>query len=293
VAIGCRTPRREGPAIAELLTPRDVARLLADHDLAPRKSDGQNFVVDPNTVRRIVSAAELEPSDTVLEIGPGLGSLTLGLLDAVRRVVAVEIDAGFVEALAEVLGERPDVEVVHADAMRVPLGDLVGGGPARLVANLPYNLATPLLFHALADPAITDAFVMVQREVGERWAARVGDPAYAGVSLKLALFARVRIVLSIPRTVFHPAPNVDSVMVRVRRRADAPTGAEAAALTALSDAAFSQRRKTLRNTLRTIVDPQVLVAAAEVAGIDLSARAETLGPDDLRRLNTAIGAIRA
>ncbi len=293
MAIGCRTPRREGPAISELLTPRDVARLLADHDLAPRKSDGQNFVVDPNTVRRIVSAAELDPSDTVLEIGPGLGSLTLGLLDAVRRVVAVEIDAGFVDALAEVLGDRPDVEVIHADAMRVPLGDLVGGGPARLVANLPYNLATPLLFHALADPAITDAFVMVQREVGERWAASVGDPAYAGVSLKLALFAEVRIVLSIPRTVFHPAPNVDSVMVRVRRRTDAPTGAEADALTSLSDTAFSQRRKTLRNTLRTVVAPDVLVPAAEAAGIDLSARAETLGPDDLRRLNAAIGAIRA
>lgn len=292
MAVGCRTPPREGPVIAELLTPRDVARLLADHALAPRKSDGQNFVIDPNTVRRIVSAAELDPSDTVLEIGPGLGSLTLGLLDAVRRVVAVEIDAGFVDALAEVLGGRPDVEVIHADAMRVPLGELVGG-PARLVANLPYNLATPLLFHALADPAITDAFVMVQREVGERWAARVGDAAYAGVSLKLALFAEVRIVLSIPRTVFHPAPNVDSVMVRVRRRAEAPTGAEADALTALSDAAFSQRRKTLRNTLRAVVPADILVPAAETAGIDLSARAETLGPDDLRRLHTAIGAVRA
>jgi len=276
-----------------LLTPRDVARLLADRDLAPRKSAGQNFVVDPNTVRRIVAAAELDPDDTVVEIGPGLGSLTLGLLDTVRRVVAVEIDAGFVDALAEVLGDHPDVEVVHADAMRVRLGELVDGGPARLVANLPYNLATPLLFHALEDPAITDAFVMVQREVGERWAATVGDRAYAGVSMKLALFAEVKVVMAIPRTVFHPVPNVDSVMVRVRRRDDAPTGAEAAALTALSDAAFSQRRKTLRNTLRTVVAPEILTPAAHAAGIDLSARAETLGPDDLRRLHAAIGAASA
>jgi 16S rRNA (adenine1518-N6/adenine1519-N6)-dimethyltransferase len=242
-------------------------------------------------VRRIVAAAGLEPSDTVLEIGPGLGSLTLGLLDAVRRVVAVEIDAGFVAALGEVLGDRPDVEVVHADALRVSLGDLVDGGPARLVANLPYNVATPLLFHALDDPAITDAFVMVQREVGERWAAVVGERAYAGVSMKLALLAEVTIVLSIPRAVFYPVPNIDSVMVRVRRRADAPTGAEAAALSGLSDAAFSQRRKTLRNTLRTVVPPEILVVAAETAGIDLSARAETLAPDDLRRLHAAIGAV--
>ncbi len=276
-----------------MLTPRDVARLLADRDLAPRKSAGQNFVVDPNTVRRIVAAAELDPDDTVVEIGPGLGSLTLGLLDTVRRVVAVEIDAGFVDALVEVLGDHPDVEVVHADAMRVRLGDFVDGGPARLVANLPYNLATPLLFHALEDPAITDAFVMVQREVGERWAATVGDRAYAGVSMKLALFAEVKVVMAIPRTVFHPVPNVDSVMVRVRRRDDAPTGAEAVALTALSDAAFSQRRKTLRNTLRTVVAPEILTPAAHAAGIDLSARAETLGPDDLRRLYAAIGAASA
>jgi 16S rRNA (adenine1518-N6/adenine1519-N6)-dimethyltransferase len=286
-------PEASGPTIAELLTPRDVARLLAERQLAPRKSDGQNFVVDPNTVRRIVAAAELDPDDTVLEIGPGLGSLTLGLADAVRRVVAVEIDAGFVDALTEVLDDRSNVEVVHADAMRVPLGVLVDGGPARLVANLPYNLATPLLFHALADPAIADAFVMVQREVGERWAATVGDRAYAGVSMKLALLAEVRIALSIPRTVFHPVPNVDSVMVRVRRRDDAPTGEEATALAALADAAFSQRRKTLRNTLRTVVGPDVLGRAAEAAGVDLSARAETLTPTDLRRLHAAIGAITA
>jgi 16S rRNA (adenine1518-N6/adenine1519-N6)-dimethyltransferase len=247
-------------------------------------------VVDPNTVRRIVGAADLDPADTVLEIGPGLGSLTLGLSDAVRRVVAVEIDAGFVDALDEVLTDRSNVEVVHADAMRVSLGSLVDGGPARLVANLPYNLATPLLFHALQDPAITDAFVMVQREVGERWAAGVGDRAYAGVSMKLALLADVRIVMAIPRAVFLPVPNVDSVMVRVRRRADAPRGDEASGLAALADAAFSQRRKTLRNTLRSIAEPEVLRNAAEDAGIDLSARAETLSPADLRRLHTAIGA---
>lgn len=278
----------EVPTIVELLTPRDVARLLAAHGLAPRKAAGQNFLVDPNTVRRIVADAGLAPDDVVLEIGPGLGSLTLGLAAVVRRVVAVEIDAGFVRVLGEVLAGVEGVEVVHADALRTDLGALVGGGPARLVANLPYNVATPLLFHALADAAITDAFVMVQREVGERWSASVGDPLYAGVSLRLAVVAEATIVRAVPRTVFHPAPNVDSVMVRVRRRSDAPDPATVRRISALVDAAFSQRRKTLRNTLAQVVEPGLLAAASEVADIDLSARAERLGVADVERLECAL-----
>jgi 16S rRNA (adenine1518-N6/adenine1519-N6)-dimethyltransferase len=274
--------------IAELLTPTQVRRLLADHGLAPRKAAGQNFVVDPNTVRRIVAAAGIGPDDVVLEIGPGLGSLTLGLAEVARRVVAIEIDAGLVAALGEVLAGRDDVEVVHADALRADLGALVDGGPARLVANLPYNVATHLVVHALEDPAISDLFVMVQREVGERWSARPGAPLYAGVSCKLALLAHPEVALTIPRSVFHPVPNVDSVMVRLVRRADAPGPEDRARLFALIDAAFAQRRKTLRNNLRRVVDPDVLVAAAADADIDLGARAETLGPADLVRLDAAL-----
>lgn len=265
-----------------------MRRLLDEHGLAPRKAAGQNFVVDPNTVRRIVAAAGIGPDDLVLEVGPGLGSLTLGLADQAARVVAVEIDAGLVAALDEVLGGRDDVEVVHADALHSDLGALVGGGPARLVANLPYNVATPLVVHALEDPAISDLFVMVQREVGERWGAQVGDPLRAGVSLKLALLAEVTTVLTIPRTVFHPVPNVDSVMVRLTRRADAPDAQDRQRLFALLDVAFAQRRKTLRNTLRSVTDPDTLARAAAAAGVDLGARAETLTTQDLRGLDAAL-----
>lgn len=242
-------------------------------------------------MRRIVAAADLDESDVVLEIGPGLGSLTLGLAERVQRVVAVEIDAGFVTVLDEVLEGIGNVEVVHADALRSDLAALVGERPARLVANLPYNVATPVVFRALADPMITDVFVMVQREVAERWRAQVGDPAYGAVSLKLGLVAEVTIELSIPRGVFLPVPNVDSSMVRLTRRASAPPLEQWDRLCGLADIAFAQRRKTLRNTLRGVADPDRLAAAAQAAGIDLGLRAEMLHGNDLQRLQDALGAI--
>jgi len=245
-------------------------------------------VVDPNTVRRIVAASGIGADDHVLEIGPGLGSLTAGLAPVARRVTAVEIDAGFVAALEEVLAGVPNVEVVHADALSADLSAVVSGQVVRAVANLPYNIATPLLFHLLEAPAVSDAYLMVQREVGERWQAGVGHPLYAGVSLKLALQAEVAVDLSVPRSVFHPVPNVDSVMVRVTRRADAPDHDTYTRQAALVDAAFAQRRKTLRNNLRRVLPPAVLATAAEVAGVDLSARAETLDLAALRRLDAAV-----
>ncbi|MFA9447140.1 16S rRNA (adenine(1518)-N(6)/adenine(1519)-N(6))-dimethyltransferase RsmA [Egicoccus sp. AB-alg6-2] len=277
--------------MGELLTPREVRRLLTERGLAPRKKAGQNFVVDPNTVRRIVEAARLRTDDVVLEIGPGLGSLTLGLAAAAGRVVAVEIDAGLVAALDEVLAGRDDVEVVHADALRTDLGALVGDGPARLVANLPYNVATPLIMHALEDPAVEDLFVMVQREVGERWAAAPGHPLYAAISCKLATIATAEVTLTIPRTVFHPVPNVDSVMVRIVRRVDAVTGAERDRRFRLVETAFRQRRKTLRNNLRALAPMSVLEGVAADAGIDLGARAETLSAGEVARLDAALAAV--
>ena len=273
----------------ELLTPSRVRELLRVHGLAPRKAAGQNFVTDANTVRRIVAASGVGPGDVVLEIGPGLGSLTLGLLAVGARVVAIEIDAGMVTALAEVVGHLDHVEVVHDDALRADLDALVAPGPARVVANLPYNVATPLVLHALAAPAITELFVMVQREVGERWAARPGDPLHAGVSVKLALQAHVEVAMTVPRTVFHPVPNVDSVMVRLTRRDDAPPPDHLRALSHLVDAAYGQRRKTLRNNLRGRVDPDRLAAAAAHADIDLAARAETLDAAAIVRLGAALG----
>jgi 16S rRNA (adenine1518-N6/adenine1519-N6)-dimethyltransferase len=275
-------------AMTALLTPSSARGILEAHGLATRKRDGQNLLVDPNTVRRIVAAARLDPSDVVLEVGPGIGSLTLALAEAVDRIVAVEIDAGFVTALADVLAGLDGVEVVHADALAVDLPALVGGGPARLVANLPYNVATPIVIETLASGAFTDAFVMVQREVGERWAAMPGDPAYSGVSAKLGVLADVSIVLHIPRAVFLPVPNVDSVMVRLTRRPDAPDPVHYARIASVIDAAFAQRRKTLRNTLRALAPSERLIDAAALAGIELSGRAEEVAPDGFVRLSDAL-----
>lgn len=270
-----------------LLTPSAARTILERHGLATRKRAGQHLLVDPNTVRRIVAAAGLDVDDVVLEVGPGIGSLTLGLVGAVRRIVAVEIDTGFVAALADVLADVDGVEVVHGDALAVDLGALVDGGPARLVANLPYNVATPIVIDALASGAFTDLFVMVQREVGERWAARPGDTGYSGVSAKLGVLAEVRVELQIPRGVFLPVPNVDSVMVRLVRRPDAPDRAGFAAIARVIDAAFAQRRKTLRNTLRVLGSAEEIAAAAAEVGVDLGARPEELDPPTLVRLADA------
>lgn len=271
-----------------LLTPSAAREILDRHGLATRKRDGQHLLVDPNTVRRIIASAQLDAADVVLEVGPGIGSLTLGLAAAVDRVVAVEIDAGFVAALADVLADVEGVEVVHADALAVDLADLVGGGPARLVANLPYNVATAIVVEALASGAIRDAFVMVQREVGERWAARPGDATYSGVSAKLGVIADVEVALHIPRGVFLPVPNVDSVMVRLVRRADAPDPARFARIGAVIDAAFAQRRKTLRNTLKAVASAEEIEAAAAAAGIALTGRAEEVTPEAFVRFSDAL-----
>jgi 16S rRNA (adenine1518-N6/adenine1519-N6)-dimethyltransferase len=275
----------------EPLTPTAVRRLLAEHGLAPRKSSGQNFVVDPNTVRRIVAAAGVGPDDTVLEIGPGLGSLTIPLAEAAARVVAIEIDAGLVRVLEEMFADDDRVSVVHADALRTDLAAAVDGGPAKLVANLPYNVATPIVMTALeAGPAITEQYVMVQREVGERWSASVGHRLYSAVSVKIALLADADIELTIPRTVFHPVPNVDSVMVRMRRRADALSPPAYHRVALVVDTAFAQRRKTLRNSLRTLAAGEGLERALAAAGTEGGARPETLTPEDFVRLTAALDA---
>lgn len=272
----------------DAVTPRVAARLLDEHGLAPRRTAGQNFVVDPNTVDRIVTAAGLAPDDTVLEIGPGLGSLTLALARAVRRVVAVEIDAGLARVATDVTAPLGNVEVIHDDALRADLDALLGE-PARVVANLPYNVATPLLFAVLHTEHVRDAYVMVQREVGQRWAARPGDDLYAGVSVRLALAATVAVDLTVPRTVFLPVPNVDSVMVRVVRRPDALPRSDRRRVARVVDAAFAQRRKTLRNTLRAAFGDAGVDALA-TAGVDPSARAETLAVDDFVAIGSALAA---
>ena len=271
-----------GAALSRRLSPADVAELLDRHGLAPRRSAGQNFVGDPNTVEAIVADVGIGADDVVLEIGPGLGSLTLPLADAAARVVAVEVDAGLVRALDDVLGDRGDVEVVHADALETDLGATVGTR-FRCVANLPYNLATPLLLHVLEDPLALDAYVMVQREVGRRWAAGPGDALYAGVSVKVQLLADVAVARSISRQVFTPVPRVDSVMVHAVR-----TGELDPWVREVVDAAFARRRRTLRNTLQAVADVEVVEAALATCGLSTTSRPEELAPARFVELAAAL-----
>lgn len=269
-----------------LLTPADVRRLMADHRLAPHKALGQNFVVDPNTARKVVTAAEVGPGDLVVEVGAGLGSLTLALRVAGARVVAVEVDAGMVRALDEVVGADRGVTVVHADALASDFRALTGGQRAALVANLPYNLATPIVMAALASGAFDDLLVMVQKEVGHRWVARVGDPLYAGVSVKVAALAGAALAGAVSRNAFYPVPNVDSVLVRLRRR---PPPGDRQLLFDVVDTAFRQRRKRLRNALATPQRPPASVEAAlRRAGLDEGARAEELDLEGFVALTAAL-----
>ena len=271
-----------------LLGPAEVRQLAAELDLRPTKQRGQNFVIDPNTVRRIVREAGVGADDVVVEVGPGLGSLTLALLEVVRRVVAVEVDpllAGRLPAtiadMAPGLEER--CEVVLADAMRVDA--LPGPAPTALVANLPYNVSVPVLLHLLALlPSLERGLVMVQAEVADRLAARPGSKVYGVPSVKAAWFADVRRAGAIGRNVFWPAPNVDSGLVAWTRRDPPTTTATRAQVFAVVDAAFAQRRKALRGALRAVAPAEAVDAALAAAGVDPLARGESLTVDDFVRV---------
>ena len=265
-----------------LLGPAEV-RLLAERlDLRPTKQRGQNFVIDPNTVRRVVRESGITAGDVVVEVGPGLGSLTLALLDVADRVVAVELDARLAELLPETVGryapDRADrFEVVSADAMRVTA--LPGPPPTALVANLPYNVAVPVLLHLLALlPSLEHGLVMVQSEVADRLAAAPGSKVYGVPSVKAAWYAEVRRAGAIGRNVFWPAPNVDSGLVAWTRREPPTTTVPRERVFVVVDAAFAQRRKGLRGALRGIAgSTEAAEAALVAAGIDPLARGESLG----------------
>ena len=254
------------------LTRAQVADLLARAGRSPSRALGQNFVVDPNTVRRIARLAGVGPGDRVVEIGAGLGSLTLALLETGAAVTAVEIDRHLVPLLRETV-EPAGATVVEADAMTVDWGAVLGEGPWVLVANLPYNVATPLVADLLDGvPAVQRMLVMVQREVGERLAARVGDDAYGAVSVKVAYWATAKVAGLVPPTVFLPKPNVDSALVAIERRDEPATDAPRDRLFELVRAGFGQRRKMLRRSLAGLVAPE----AFEAAGVRPEARAEEL-----------------
>jgi 16S rRNA (adenine1518-N6/adenine1519-N6)-dimethyltransferase len=266
---------------------REIQARLAAHGLQPSRALGQNFVADPNTVRRIARLAGVGPGDRVLEIGPGLGSLTEALADTGATVTAVEVDRHLVAVLAETL-ERPSVTVVHADALRVDWPALLGPDTGWvLVANLPYNVATPLVLDLLDRvPVVTRMLVMVQREVGERLAAGPGAPAYGAVSVKVTYWARASVAGRVPASVFVPRPNVESVLVAIERRAEPavdPDRVPAADLFRLVRAGFAKRRKMLRGSLAGLVDAEAFAAA----GVAPEARAEELDVVDWGRLAAA------
>ena len=268
-------------------SPREAAELLARHGLAPRRSLGQNFVVDANTVRRIARLAGVGPGDRVIEIGAGLGALTAALAETGASVTAVEVDRGLVPVLAEQVAGR-GVRIVEDDARTLDWSHLLGDeGGWVLVANLPYNLATPLVADLLDDvPVIDRMLVMVQREVGERLAARPGSDAYGAVSVKVAYWATATVVGRVPPTVFLPRPKVESVLVAITRRAEPAVGAavDRTGLFALVRAGFGQRRKMLRRSLAGLVT----AADFDAAAIRPEARAEELAVEDWGRLAAVV-----
>ena len=255
------------------LTRTEARGLLDRFGIRPKRSLGQNFVVEPNTVRRIAELAGVGVGDRVVEVGPGLGALTLALLETGAEVTAVEIDDVLVEVLEEVAGDHGSLRIVHADAMGVDWESLLGAGPWTLVANLPYNVSVPLVCDLLDDvPAIVRLVVMVQLEVADRLVASPGDDAYGLPSVKVAYHAEARKVGRVPPSVFLPRPRVDSALVDIVRRPEPLVAADPDVLFRLVRAGFAHRRKMLRGALRGIVDEAGLVAA----GVDPTLRAEDL-----------------
>lgn len=271
----------------KLLSPADIGELARRYGIVPSKSLGQNFVIDQNTIRRIVRLAEVTPTDRIIEVGAGMGTLTLALAEAAERVTAIELDRKLIPALNEVLEGVENVEVIVGDAMRMDFAPLVAGGSYRMVANLPYNIATPLIADLLQErPEIGDFVVMVQREAGERFVATPGSKAYGGVSLLVAYHAEAKLIGKVPASVFWPVPNVESLLVRLTRRPTALGDVTGPELMRVVRAAFSQRRKTIRNTLASGLGLQVgeVEAALGRAGVDPGARAESLGLEDFAGL---------
>ena len=278
-----------------LLDPRTVRELAAELDLRPTKQRGQNFVHDANTVRRIVAAAGVGPGDVVLEIGPGLGSLTLGLLEAGCEVVAVEIEHSLAARLPRTVAARlPELaaalRTIEADALDIHTLD--DPQPTAVVANLPYNVSVPVLLHVLARfPTLRGGLVMVQAEVADRLVAPPGSKVYGVPSAKLAWYAEARRVGSVPPTVFWPVPNVDSGLVSFTRREPPATTATREQVFAVVDTAFAQRRKMLRGALSGLFgSSQAASAALASVGVDPQARGEVLGIDAFVRVAETLAA---
>ena len=276
-----------------LLSAADIRQLSDELGVRPTKQRGQNFVIDPNTIRRIVGLAELDGSEHVLEVGPGLGSLTLGLLDAAAHVSAAEIDSTLAAHLAATVRRlRPQraeqLSVLHQDALKLTADDV--DSPQVLVANLPYNVAVPVVLHLLQVlPSLTKGLIMVQEEVADRLAAGPGSKIYGVPSAKIAWDTDTRKVGVVGTKVFWPEPRVSSGLVRFQRRTTVSSAATREQVFTVVDAAFAQRRKTLRAALASLAGSGDQAAAAlRAAGIDPTARGETLDVSAFARIAAAL-----
>jgi 16S rRNA (adenine1518-N6/adenine1519-N6)-dimethyltransferase len=267
---------------------RDITELLAAHGLAPRRAFGQNFVSDPNTVRRIARMANVSATDHVVEIGAGLGSLTLALAETGARITAIEIDHGIAPVLRDVVKDLPNVSVVVGDALELDWNEIIPpGSSAVVVANLPYNVATPLVADLLdAIPQISRFVVMVQKEVALRLASSVGSSDYGAISVKVAYWATARVLGDVPPSVFIPRPKVTSSIIEITRRETPAVGPhiEPQQLFKVIRMGFGQRRKMLRRSLAAIATPENF----ENAGVSPEARPEELNVEQWGRLATEI-----
>lgn len=277
--------------MVELLGGQDIRQLADALGVVPTKKLGQNFVTDPNTIRKIVGSAKLDPRETVVEIGPGLGSLTLGLLETVDHVISVEIDAKMAAAIEQTVAKRAagrKFSLVTQDAMKV---SELPADPTALVANLPYNISVPVLLHFIETfPSLRHGLVLVQSEVAHRLAAKPGSKVYGSPSAKLAWWADANLAGNVSRQIFWPIPNVDSSLVYFAKR-EAPMGDEDLRVKtfAVIDAAFNQRRKTLRQSLSDLIGSPA--AAEEVlvkAGISPKLRGEQLQIADFIEIAKAL-----
>ena len=269
---------------------RELARR---HGIRPTKSLGQNFLIDPNLARAVAVEADIGPGDRVVEVGAGLGSLTMALAATGAEVLAIEFDRALIPALTEVVGSAGNVRILHADATKLDWASTLGEtGAWTLCANLPYNVAVPVVMEVLASaPAVQRLVVMVQREVGARLAALPGDEHYGAVSVKIAYRARAAVTRRVPATVFWPKPSVDSVVVRLDRFASPVVDVDAASLWRVVDGAFAERRKTMRNALRRLDLPATEADAILIAtGVPASARPEELDLETFAAIASAVPA---
>lgn len=280
--------------MATSLGRRETREILSRHGLKPRTSLGQHFLVDPNTIDRIIELAGVQPGDQILEVGAGLGTLTIALHAAGARVITIEQDRGLTPALEEVLLGRDRVQVVWGDALQQDLRGLLRGRPTKLVANLPYHVAVPLLIDVLEEiPEIRECTVMVQKEVGERLTAKAGEEAYGAVSAKVEYLAEAQIVFKVSRRVFLPEPAVESVLVRLVRRDRPPVAGVKDRIFGIIEAGFAQRRKTIRAALRNAgVDPMRIEEALDRAGVTGETRAERLSLEEFASIAAVLRVIK-